>query len=184
MGEAVNKQPHIRPDSPEAASLQTITGWVSRDGVFYGNDERIARYAGSTVSLCEQCGAECSKHRIRCDVCQGALDAEKFASRERAPWDGIQMLYSESEERYFSDTESVSEFAEWKGVDISALRIVLCEPEYLFPVETDHWCDVLPEDHDGDLPGDVEAALDLLNEEIAKAGPVSWVPGKKAWNGE
>ena len=28
-------------DSPEAASLQTLTGWVTADGRFYGQDETL-----------------------------------------------------------------------------------------------------------------------------------------------
>lgn len=179
------QRPVIRPDSPEAASLQTITGWVSRDGVFYGSDERIARYAGSTVSLCEGCGEECDKHRIRCDTCQGALDLENFTKRERAPWDGEQMLYSDTRERYFSEPSDVLDFAESEGVTVDSLRIVLCDPEHLHQIEVDEWCDVLPEDYDSySLPPDVRAALEMLNEAIEKAGPVSWTPGDKAWNGE
>ena len=38
----------ILPESPEAASVQTVTGWVSRTGRYWGNDERMARYDGST----------------------------------------------------------------------------------------------------------------------------------------
>ena len=38
----------IMEDSPEAASIQTVTGWVSRTGRFWGNDERMARFDGST----------------------------------------------------------------------------------------------------------------------------------------
>ena len=38
----------ILPESPEAASIQTVTGWVSSNGRYWGNDEHMARYDGST----------------------------------------------------------------------------------------------------------------------------------------
>lgn len=41
-----NKEPEkiIPYDSAEAASIQNVTGWVSRSGRFWGNDEQMARY--------------------------------------------------------------------------------------------------------------------------------------------
>ena len=43
-----NKEPEkiVTYDSAEAASIQTVTGWVSRSGRFWGNDEHMARYDG------------------------------------------------------------------------------------------------------------------------------------------
>lgn len=41
-------------DSPEAASVQTVTGWVSSRGMFCGNDEHMARHHGSTHRVCEK----------------------------------------------------------------------------------------------------------------------------------
>ena len=35
------EKPIIMEDSPEAASIKTVTGWVSRTGRFWGNDERL-----------------------------------------------------------------------------------------------------------------------------------------------
>ena len=39
-----NKEPEkiVPYDSSEAASIQTVTGWVSRSGRFWGNDEHMA----------------------------------------------------------------------------------------------------------------------------------------------
>ncbi len=178
--------PIVRPDSPEAASIQTVTGWVARDGRFWGDDERMARYDGSTVSLCSECGDVCDKSWTKCKPCIAKDELERFAKRERAPWDGQQMLYSEAHDRYFSNPDEAREFAEDEGIeDVMSLRLMLCEPQYLHQVDTDQWEDVLPEDHDHySLPADVGAALELLNEAIRAAGPVSWMPGHNAWNGE
>ena len=47
--------------SDEAAHFVTgLSGWVSRHGHFYGNDERLARYDGCTHTVCE-CGKPCEK---------------------------------------------------------------------------------------------------------------------------
>lgn len=41
-----NKEPEkiVPYDSSEAASIQTVTGWVSRSGRFWGNDEQMERF--------------------------------------------------------------------------------------------------------------------------------------------
>jgi len=50
-----NKEPEkiVPYDSAEAASIQTVTGWVSRSGRFWGNDEHMARYDGCTHRKCD-----------------------------------------------------------------------------------------------------------------------------------
>jgi hypothetical protein len=65
-----------------------------------------------------------------------------------------------------------------EGGSIESLRLILCEPEYLRPVEWDHWVDDLPED--GELPGAVEDAVEALNKVIREQGPSAWYPGKYA----
>jgi hypothetical protein len=180
-------KPVIPYDSPEAASIQTVTGWVSRDGFFYGKEERSARYSGCTHRPCDECGELTEKSWTKCRSCIAKAELERFARLERASWDGEQMLYSEAHDRYFSNPDEVREYAEEEDedggkLDITAMRIVLCKPQRLHRVDTSYWEDALPEDVD--LPGDVEAALELLNEAISEAGPVSWLPGNKAWNGE
>lgn len=59
----------IMRESAEAASFQTVTGWVSSNGHFYGNDERTARYDGCTHQLCESCGVAVCFDEYVCDKC-------------------------------------------------------------------------------------------------------------------
>ena len=54
------EKPIIMEDSPEAASIKTVTGWVSRTGRFCGDDERMARFDGSTHNRRDP-----SRHRVR-----------------------------------------------------------------------------------------------------------------------
>lgn len=60
----------IMRDSPEAASLQTVSGWVSRHGRFFGSDESIARYDGCTHVACSRCGAATEKRWTACTECR------------------------------------------------------------------------------------------------------------------
>ena len=171
----------ILPDDPRAAILDTITGWVSRDGRFYGTDERIARYAGSTHARCQDCGVTCSKTWLVCPACREKRDIEKHAKRETRPWDGVCMLYSEALDEYFSEPGEILERLEEDEIDLSPsdLRIVLCEPNYPRALEpADYYCDELPED--GDVPDEIAEAFAVLAATLEKCGPLSWSAGKFA----
>jgi len=43
----------VMMDSDEAASIQTVTGWVDRQGRFWGSDEHQARWSGATHRKCK-----------------------------------------------------------------------------------------------------------------------------------
>ncbi|WP_407226469.1 hypothetical protein [Enterobacter roggenkampii] len=43
----------VMMDSDEAASIQTVTGWVDRQGRFWGSDEHQARWCGATHRKCK-----------------------------------------------------------------------------------------------------------------------------------
>ncbi|MEQ1969482.1 ead/Ea22-like family protein, partial [Xenorhabdus nematophila] len=66
-------------DSPEAAQIKIVTGWVSRDGRFWGDDERMARYCGATHRQCENN----PDHPIigvhdYCDLCRAKMAVQAF----------------------------------------------------------------------------------------------------------
>lgn len=171
--------PIVMSDSPEAAKLRTVTGWVSRLGHFYGDDERIARYDGCTHRPCETegCGKPTEKHWIYCDDCREKRDLERYWKRPAAPWDGSQMIFAEGNDQYYSDLESfLDDFA---GDDIKPedMRPMLCEPNIAREVESDYWQDEMAED--GELPGELEAALEVLNKVIREGKfALSWSAGK------
>jgi hypothetical protein len=179
-------------DSPEAAQVKTVTGWVSREGHFWGDNEHMARYDGSTHKKCETCGAVVSQ-RSFCTPCSTAREIEKFAAMERKPWDGDSPIYSQLLDRYFFNGEVFDVFEEGDGFEDEEgnvvtpyteedLRLIHCEPTYLHLLDADDWSDDLPsEDHGGDgLPDEVEVALEAFNAVLKKQGPVSWEPGKYA----
>ena len=60
----------ILQDSPEAATFKTgLSGWVSREGRFWGDNEDSARWEGSTHRKCETCETIVPRNRICCNEC-------------------------------------------------------------------------------------------------------------------
>jgi hypothetical protein len=165
----------VMRDSDEAAQLKTVTGWVSRNGQFYGDDERTARWAGCTHEVCDGCGKVIQ--RGWCKGCREKKDVEKWLAAERAEYDGVAMLYSDSSDKYFSDEVEAEEYAEDNGISMDDLRLYICNPVYGRPIDSGHFCDELPED--GEVPDSIGFAMDALNKAIKDAGPLSWYPGKK-----
>lgn len=172
-----NEEKIIPYDSPEAASIKTVTGWVSRLGHFWGNHEDMARYDGCTHKPCETCRSLVST-RSFCKKCAKDKEIKNYNTMPRAEWNGTDMLYSQMGDRYFQDIEDLADHCEENDVDPKSLRLIICEPIYLSEINEDYWRDDLAEDQE--LPGEVIDAISQLNEAIRKQGPVSWHPGKFA----
>lgn len=165
----------IFPDDESAAKKQTVTGWVSRNGRFYGNDERTARYDGSTHSKCE-CGNKVRKGWIKCDSCSHKASIERYEAYAFEEWDGKQPVYSDSCDKYFYDSDEIEEYCEENDVEPEDLRLVICKSNYLSEINSSIWEDRLPED--GDIPKELQVKLDELNEFIKTLPPVSYYPSK------
>ena len=160
----------IFPESAEAAKFVTgISGWVDRKGVFFGADERLARYSGSTHRHCD-CG-EVIEQRSYCKACVRSREIEKYQSAQKIEWDHKTPLYSQRNDVYLFDAGDLIGLME-------ELELFVCEPVNLSEIQSDYWSDDLPED--GELPSEVEAALEEFNAVIRKSEPVSWRSGKFA----
>ena len=164
--------------SPEAASIQTVTGWVSRDGRFWGDDERMARYDGCTHVACNKCGEPVEKGWLACRKCRDQADTDRYNAMPRKPWDG-NMVYSQARDRYYQDPGDAEDELE-EGETLADLQLVLCEPNYGRKLDPDHFCDELPDDDEGELPDILYDAIDAFNAAVEKVGPLSWSPGKFA----
>ena len=165
----------VMRDSDEAAQIKTVTGWVSRDGHFYGDDERLARYAGSTHQPCKTCGKLVTKSWLLCDECRALEHLKDWNALPAEPWDGESPLYSDALEEFFFHGEMFDHIDE--GETEESLRLQHCLPRYLSQLDTGSWEDELStEDESADLPVEVEEALHALNAAIKKAGPVTWEP--------
>lgn len=173
----VKDQKIVMRDSDEAAKQVTVTGWVSRNSRFYGEFEDLARYDGCTHVKCSRCDKPCEKGWTACSDCRDIKDREKYDAMPKARWDGVQMISAGDD--YYYDLESFLEHCEDEGVEPADLLPLLCEPNYAREVEPDFWCDELAED--GELPAELEAALEALNTVIRQHRFVlSWSPGKTA----
>ncbi len=168
----------IFPESEEAAKFVTgISGWVDRYGQFFGADEKMARYSGSTHRHCD-CGAAISKNSF-CKPCANKKNSDLYLVIEKKEWDGKTPLHSQIHDKYFFDKNELLDFMhDCEVTDPEELELFICEPNQLGEIESDYWADDLPED--GGLPSEVEDALEEFNAVIRKSEPVSWSPGKFA----
>jgi hypothetical protein len=170
----------ILSTSDEAASFKTnISGWVSRNGRFFGVDERIARYDGCTHVICEDCGKPTEKGCLVCSECKEKRDIKKYNALPNEEWNGVGAVYSESNDKYFWSWDEVDEFCYDEGIKVEDLRLVICTPQYLPLLDhSDYGEDVLAED--GELPDKVVQAIEDFNKVIKNTEPVSWYPSNKA----
>lgn len=173
------KEEVVLSTSDAAASIKTVTGWVSRSGRFWGDDERMARYDGCTHGVCD-CGATMDKGYTKCEACRQTAEIERYNAKPKAEWDGESPLYSDAADRYFFDNDELADFITEHEGNISGLRFVICEPNRARPLDYDHWGDDLPED--GDMPAALVAAIDALNAVVATLEPLSYEPGQFAAN--
>lgn len=89
-------------------------------------------------------------------------------------WDGVAMIYSDSRDKYYSSPDDAYDDIEEDG-DISEMRLIVCVPNYVRPLEGDYCCDEMSED--GDIPNAVEEAIDAFNKAV-EGIILSWSPGK------
>ena len=178
-------------DSPEAAALKTVEGWVSRDGRFFGKGEsakRAARWSGATHQYCSDCSAVIRKGGwLICGQCRERRAVEKHKQAPRAAWDGNALLYSDLLGRFAYSPEEAIELAEPDHAEppsLEHLRLYICEPQYAPELDVDYFADVLPEDSEGDLPDWASAAIEKFNDACKGRQPLSWMPGKYAMDAD
>ncbi len=166
-------------DSEEAAKLGTVEGWISRHGRFYGYCESAARHDGCTHVYCEYCNSPTPKRFLTiCKDCEEKRNIEKYNAMPRKAWDRESPIYSESNDEYFQDEDDLNDFIEEHECSIESLRLIICEPNLFGILDESFFTDDLPED--GELPEELEAAIEALNAVIETLPPVSWSPGKYA----
>lgn len=162
-------------DDDEAAQPHTMTGWKSRDGFFYA-DEQTARYCGCTHRKCTECGEYTRKHYTLCDKCREIKQVERYNAMPRAEWDGKAMLYSDARDEYYADMDGAEDVIE-EGETIESLRLIICEQNYVRPLDSDYCSDDLADDMD--LPDEVCKAMDMFNKAVSGI-ILSWSPSKFA----
>ena len=170
----------IMYDSPESASLKTVTGWVSADGRFFGQDENLARFCGATHRSCKN-NPDHPVYQVRgyCEPCRTDKRDKAFAAMPTKEWDGEPLVNFDGD-RYFFDAGSLRDYLVDEDIGLANLRLCICEPNMPREIDpSDFFSEELPED--GEISDDqLVAAFDLLNEMIRKAEPLSWSQGKFA----
>lgn len=166
-------------DSEDAAQKVTITGWKSRRGIFYGEDEHLARFDGCTHRICA-CGNEMERSYTSCEDCRAKNSKERYLAMPFKEWDGSTMLVTYDNDTYFSDENDVLNFCEDKEIEPQDLQLVICEPQYAWEISDDYFCDILPEDMTlDDCYSELAEAIGRVNELIRKKEkPISWSAGK------
>ena len=166
----------IMYDSPEAATLKTVTGWVSADGRFFGSDEHMARWSGCTHKVCE-CGNTFSKLYTICETCRAKNKRKRYAEMPFKEWDRSTPVAAHGGDEYFFAPDEIEDYCNEHECNASDLQLVICIPNKLWEVSSEIWQDIAPEDEGDFLPKEVELAIKELNKVIGNAKPVSWQEG-------
>ncbi|VTM70310.1 hypothetical protein Q8726_21280 [Raoultella ornithinolytica] len=167
----------VMMDSDEAASLQTLTGWVARDGRFWGDDEHMARWCGATHRKCKNFPDEHPIHVINgyCEECHHISRQAAFEKLERVVWAGEPLVIFD-DDQYFFDAESLADYCWEHSLLPSELQLLICEPNYPPEFDLEQHCEeIMPEGDDYYcLPQAVRDAAEALNKAIKESLPVSW----------
>jgi hypothetical protein len=161
--------------SEEAAKIMTVTGWVSSTGRFWGKDEHMARWEGSTHKTCD-CGVITEKGYSKCEKCRLAASIGAYKKMPFKEWNYETPLINYQDDKFFWNEEDIIEYLEENDLKPEDLNLVICEPNYFYKIDSDYWEDILPED--GDIPKELEELLKKVNEYCETAKPISWTEGK------
>lgn len=166
----------IMYNSPEAASLKTVKGWVSSNNHFYGNDEHLARWDGCTHKLCE-CGKEIKKNYSICDSCQNKRIKEKYFKLPFKEWDGKTPLVLYSDNVYFFSEDDIINYCEENEINSCDLDLVITNEIYLYNINEDYWEDCMGGDQD--YPKSLTKIIDEFNEKLKEINktPISYGMG-------
>ena len=89
-------------------------------------------------------------------------------------WDGRSPLYSIVTDRFYNDLSEVESDLE-EGWSVNALMLMPTRPVYVRPLDSSYCEDGLPEDGYGELPVEVERAMDAFNKAV-EGIVLSWEP--------
>lgn len=177
---SMNQKKVVMYESTEAASIQTVTGWVDANGRFFGDDEALARYCGSTHRQCKKNpGHPVHETNGWCATCHEEAQLSRFAAMPRRVWAGEPIADYEGDV-YFFDNESLLDHIIEHGISPADFKLVFCTPNMPSEIEpADYFCDDLPPD--GEISDNqLLAAFGLVNEMIRKSDPLSWSPSAEA----
>ncbi|CAK0702971.1 hypothetical protein GFB19_02925 [Escherichia coli] len=167
----------VMMESDEAASIKTVTGWVDRQGRYWGNDEHQARWCGATHRKCK---IKPDVHPIHatngyCEECHRESRQAKFATFERVVWAGEPLVVFD-DDQYFFDVDALADYCLERSLLPSELQLLICEPNYPPEFDIEQHCEeVIPDGDDyNSLPQAILDAADALNKAIKESEAISW----------
>lgn len=160
----------------KAAQLKTVTGWVSREGQFFGQDESLARFAGCTHRKCNSCENITNKSWLICESCRHKKNAEEYKNMSFKEWDKNEPICTLDGDKYFFEEDELQIYCEENEIDPEDLMLVICEGNYPSTIHEDYWQDDLPED--GEIPEELQKKVDEINALIKTLPPLSYYPSK------
>jgi hypothetical protein len=165
-----NEEIIVLDTSDEAAQLKTVTGWFSRNGRFYGNDEKLARFDGCTHKKCE-CGNLMTRSYIKCDSCRAKLVREEYFKLQFVEWKsaGTNPVCIYRENEYFFDDDSIEDYLSENEMQPEDLMLVVCSPNYTHTIDSSVWEDVLAEDQD--IPKELQEKINEVNVSLKNCLP-------------
>ena len=167
----------ILPDDPRAATYHTdIKGWISYNCHFFGNDERMARYDGSTHRICEGCGAVVGKINY-CRACYDKKEFDDYLAMPEMEWNEEGRLYSQANDEYYDGWDYALDACEDAGT-LKDMRLIIAEPVYVKEIDpSEYYLDDILDGYE--LPDDIREAFDELNEIIRNSKTIlCYRPGK------
>lgn len=170
----------LSTDDRAATYVTNLKGWVCRNGMFFGEDERSARYNGATHIKCniKGCDELIKKYDLACDKCASENYINQFKKLQIVDYknEDCEVIFSDLLEEYFVDIphlyERISEYCIEHNIDKdefdeTMFRLQPCEEVKLTEIKES---DILNEDsfcdHDVELSRDILLYLELLNKEI------------------
>jgi hypothetical protein len=133
---------------PENSDWKTVEGYVCRTcNRYWGEDKNLANYCCSDHSICK-CGNKTKdKSWAICEECLRKRDEQRWEKAEEVDWNGETPLCLFNGDKYFFCIDSILCYLEDNEIEISDLRLELCEAEPM-PVFSmyEFLEDYLPED--------------------------------------
>jgi hypothetical protein len=147
-----------------ATQRTDLTGWVSRHGAYFGNNEDAARYHGATHRRCEApgCDGVTDKFWLKCEKHRHESTMARFMKRKAITSAEIpdgNYLFLEDNDTWYPDIEDLLE-------DVpEPERIILGSPVQGRCVEPDA---IIETDEELELPQSIADAINHLNKLIVQ----------------
>jgi hypothetical protein len=160
---SLNKVQIILPTDEGIVEYRTdISGWVGKNGRFYGKDEQLARYANSTHGICRVCESPTEHKWLICRSCQ---EKERYEKYLQLPYDVYmgEPVFSYGGEYFHTEDDLIDHLVD---NELDEIELYPSKPIHLYQLDADYWDDCLAEDQE--IPAELEVQIEKLNKVIGE----------------